>query len=235
MCRPESSSRAFTLIELLTVVAIIAVLVALMLPVFGSVRKQGDSTKCLSNLRQIGVGIVSYANDNDGTLPGPLKFGIFPWWDDQAALACRIVNYIEVEHTRFKKKEDVFVCPATFRLTRNTSDAPHFVANALVPMTDSLLLHQPFGYPFEEFRNTIPKIKTTDYEPMPLSRLTDICDENGPGAAARTWAIKDADRLADKVFRGQPYESLLPASKVHGTHRNALFFDFHVGKTDAEP
>ena len=69
---PPPSRRAFTLVELLVVIAILAILMALLLPTLASAREKGLRTACLSNLRQIGISIHAYANDNDGTIPyGP--------------------------------------------------------------------------------------------------------------------------------------------------------------------
>lgn len=62
----------FTLIELLVVVAIIALLLAILLPSLGSARFQSKLTVCMSNLRQIGTGVHLYAADNRGLIPrGP--------------------------------------------------------------------------------------------------------------------------------------------------------------------
>lgn len=60
---------AFTLVELLTVIAIIALLAAILFPVFAAVRGKARQTVCVSNLKQIGMGIQMYAQDYDGMLP----------------------------------------------------------------------------------------------------------------------------------------------------------------------
>jgi prepilin-type N-terminal cleavage/methylation domain-containing protein/prepilin-type processing-associated H-X9-DG protein len=64
--RCERSPRAFTLVELLVVIGIIAVLVALLLPVLSRSRAAANAVKCLSNLRQIGVGLVMYNTEHQG-------------------------------------------------------------------------------------------------------------------------------------------------------------------------
>ena len=60
---------AFTLIELLVVIAIIAILAAILFPVFGRARENARKTSCLSNLKQIGLGMMQYTQDYDDTYP----------------------------------------------------------------------------------------------------------------------------------------------------------------------
>lgn len=67
--QPASSRRAFTLVELLVVIGIIGLLISILLPTLNRVRAAGNSVKCQSNLRQIGVALRLYAGNNGDLLP----------------------------------------------------------------------------------------------------------------------------------------------------------------------
>ena len=73
----KSSSRksGFTLIELLFVIAIIAILAAILFPVFARARENARRSSCQSNLKQIGLGLIQYTQDYDEAYPNALRNG----------------------------------------------------------------------------------------------------------------------------------------------------------------
>jgi len=77
--RPGPYRRGFTLIELLVVIAIIAILAAILFPVFARAREKARATTCISNLKQLGLAMSMYCSDYDG---------LFPWGVDPADKFC---------------------------------------------------------------------------------------------------------------------------------------------------
>lgn len=102
---------AFTLVELLIVIGIIAILISLLLPVVAKVREQGKQVQCLSNLRALGTATLAYAADNDGFLPATAQIapdastGTYPSNDWLFWQPNRVPNYgnQQFEHSALAK------------------------------------------------------------------------------------------------------------------------------------
>ncbi len=78
--RQPSCIRGFTLIELLVVIAIIAILAAILFPVFAKARSKARQTSCLSNVKQISLALMMYAQDWDDTYPTVNHLTGYDWW-----------------------------------------------------------------------------------------------------------------------------------------------------------
>jgi prepilin-type N-terminal cleavage/methylation domain-containing protein/prepilin-type processing-associated H-X9-DG protein len=100
-CRSKSQGRqaktAFTLIELLVVIAIIAILAAILFPVFAQAREKARQTACLSNTKQLALGVQMYAQDYDECLPvagyngqcrGRWQWQVYPYVKNQSLFTC---------------------------------------------------------------------------------------------------------------------------------------------------
>jgi prepilin-type N-terminal cleavage/methylation domain-containing protein/prepilin-type processing-associated H-X9-DG protein len=99
--------RGFTLIELLVVIAIIAILAAILFPVFARARDKARQTACISNCKQIGTAVMMYAQDYDERYPGRwVGWNLPPKTPRQAYISWRelIQPYV--------KSVDVFRCPS---------------------------------------------------------------------------------------------------------------------------
>ncbi|MEA3400661.1 MAG: prepilin-type N-terminal cleavage/methylation domain-containing protein [Armatimonadota bacterium] len=102
--------RGFTLIELLVVIAIIAILAAILFPVFARAREKARQTSCLSNLKQIALGMRMYIEDYDERLP---------YHYTRPSVGPRY-SIIQVVHP-YIKNIDVWDCPSAALSTRRTS------------------------------------------------------------------------------------------------------------------
>jgi prepilin-type N-terminal cleavage/methylation domain-containing protein/prepilin-type processing-associated H-X9-DG protein len=92
----SDACRGFTLIELLAVVAIISILAALLLPALSKSKEKGKSVRCLSNLRQLAVGSILYANDSLDALPWQERHWTTP------ANPTAVMNYTDPTASNFR-------------------------------------------------------------------------------------------------------------------------------------
>jgi prepilin-type N-terminal cleavage/methylation domain-containing protein/prepilin-type processing-associated H-X9-DG protein len=108
-----SKSEGFTLIELLVVIAIIAILAAILFPVFAQARESARLTQCASNMRQLGVALLSYANDYDDGLPNRRETILVqphpnPCQEVYDENLCRNWKHFVLPYV---KSADIFFCP----------------------------------------------------------------------------------------------------------------------------
>src|SRR5690349_15572194 len=111
----NTSPKGFTLIELLVVIAIIALLAAILFPVFSRARENARRASCASNMKQAALGTMMYVNDNDNRMPNATFGGaagynfsawepIRPYLKSEQVLFCPSMNkYVEQANDLFKQ------------------------------------------------------------------------------------------------------------------------------------
>jgi len=97
--------RGFTLIELLVVIAIIAILAAILFPVFAQARKAARKTTCLNNVKQIGTGVMMYVQDYDESYP-PAQ-----WHMEMPSWASPTYQRVQLLVQPYIKNVNVGICP----------------------------------------------------------------------------------------------------------------------------
>lgn len=164
-------THGFTLIELLVVIAIIAILAAILFPVFAKAREKARQTSCLSNMKQVMLGCVMYRSDYDGKLPR----------NCMAAVGCAAPGWSWNEVIMpYVKNTQVFVCTSVdmawqtcaIGLGRSASGfAGGYAANAGRPGVIGQIGNGPFGNSyhrespresvFRDVANLITVVETT--------------------------------------------------------------------------
>jgi len=154
---------AFTLVELLVVIAIIAILIAILLPVLGRVKEQANRIICLNNHRQLVLGLQYYANDNKGFLPhcnwlGQEDQAKCPGWLYDSAIS---TGGYKTERDlkagalyRYMKSAKIYRCPL---------DSPPFdiLGHTVHPITSYGMNGSVNGYGRE---NPVPFFKLTQFK-----------------------------------------------------------------------
>ncbi len=212
--------RAFTLIELLTVIAIIGILAAILIPVIGKVRQTARAATCASNMRQFAVGFSLFAEDHKGRMvyntrepsrvngpfstSGTLRHNPDHW-------ATHIRPYVTKQQARAgERPPDVMSCPSNPAVIEAGTNAhiSHFAR------TNHLALTPPPP-------NTAPTRATAPLFPSRMS------------APSRVIALVDAQISANNNETYAPHD--LGSSRAdrlssrHGDRVNVMYFDWHIG------
>ncbi|MDB6067807.1 MAG: hypothetical protein JWR26_4015 [Pedosphaera sp.] len=216
--RPAARDHGFTLIELLVVIAIIAILAGLLLPVLARAKQKGQAASCMSNLKQVGLAIQLYADDNRDMLPGPCFQGARASYDQTSGT--ELIYYIATQlgapapgpNTVIAQ---VFVCPGYARSAPNVTSMEgrkcYLLNNSVNPAPTPQV--PPFGYPTLAGAPEIQPIKFATVQTY--------------GAPSAIWAVTDVDKInvPDPTVT---WWTDLPYKPVHGNVRNELHFDWHV-------
>lgn len=210
----KNKGRAFTLIELLVVIAIIAILAAMLLPALSSAKQRAWTTTCNSNLRQIGIGMRMFADDNGEMYPesgSDIYWGTvdhvtqLPSWMEQL--------YPDVGNT------NIYNCPGNIQLPVNMrgpfnyfngARAAFVLANADAPVKGTRILY-PSAYVLSGDTCGIPGQTTGEGQGGsfdPLDADKDDYSQNCVGGSVN----------------GLPFELW----QVHSHGQNILFADGHT-------
>lgn len=199
---------AFTLVELLAVVAVLGVLATFLLPALGSVRMHASSSVSGSNLRQIYTAMYLYANDHGGALPGPVYSGQGPRFDTRSnvSLSAKLEPYLNAEYQSERYGySKIFAYPAWEENTPDPTGPSYQVLRS--PLEDKSLA--PLGVNTSAPNNI--------RGPMSVYELA------AHELAGRHW-IYEIDQQHPWVA-GAGWASRLPPNPVHGDHRNVLMVD----------
>ena len=224
----QNKSAGFTLIELLVVIAIIALLAAILFPVFQRAREKARSATCMSNLKQLGLGITQYTQDYDEGMPSGRWS---PGGQDYCNWTYSIYNYV--------KSKNVFTCPddttnAASVGNNNVPAAPvpisyilntWAVATAVNNYTPSTLAS--FNSPsltlvlLECYGNySDPSL----FIPNNSNEPGDSFSAGGPGAYGASATFMATGNLGGHIFSSYPTNTL----GRHTDGSNYLFADGHV-------
>jgi prepilin-type N-terminal cleavage/methylation domain-containing protein/prepilin-type processing-associated H-X9-DG protein len=218
---------AFTLIELLIVIAVIGLLASLLLPTLNRAKRKAQKAGCLSNLRQIGFSFVMYLGDHDARFPDrrdlktSLPGGYHPWtsWPPSDPRAGWAALTLQDDGASY----DLWSCPgASASPVGNAAQAAQTLLDATnAPVTRYWLWrfdHVDTPVPLDNF-----------WDKGEIQSLSDLQAANNPTTGIPNGA-SDVEIVVDPYFPGTI--ASIPADirgrAVHPGGRNRLFLDWHA-------
>lgn len=212
--------QGFTLIELLVVIAIIAILAAILFPVFGRARENARRTSCSSNLKQIGLGWMQYAQDYDERGPG----------QGEAFLATGQRTAFDLALQPYLKSMQIFECPSdSFSASFNV---PGFAQNAKRSYRHARYVRD-FNCDKPSNDQQGRNLSAFASSAKTLLMADAISCAGGPtGGTAEWWCGSEFNHAGTLAGQGSPYiDSPPPGGVVRGRHLdtdNVLYVDGHV-------
>lgn len=211
---------AFTMVELLVVITIIAVLASLLFSLAIRMRTKASSAISTSNLRQIGTAIASHTADNNGTLPGPVLTDHFPRFQNNALsgqLGWLLKDFLPADPQPENPQPRMFYSavldyPAAKNDAKNPQSRSQPTYVVLSKQTDALTkaTFWPMG-------NYNPNSSGARTPPMTTAQLAARETRGNP------WITE-----IDQVIRPSTARYGAPEEPPHGKSRNTLMFDYSV-------
>ena len=208
----SSRKRGFTLIELLVVVAIIAVLAAILFPVFARAKEKARITSCTNNLRQLGTAFAMYRTDHDGRMP-------WDWYTDDNNITQRWIHLI---YTYAGNNDQVFQCP-THPATDEADWSPPYTTRG--PLSSYYYCHYYLGGVSEgDIKNAAGTIMLMDgwYFPHKTADYTAgmFNSPNANGVVMANWV----NGITDTYVNAE----ILDQMRRHNEGVVAAYLDGHV-------
>ncbi len=232
---------AFTLIELLTVIAIIGILAAILIPVVSAVRDSARSAQCQSNLRQIGTAVHAYMSDRPDSdrLPGPNWIYIRPF--NNVGLGLLLASYLGAHEFRPGAEPqliEVMVCPSYAVIfdieSMEWSDPSGSPAGDVMPYRCNVTQRDERGIALRPFGDGRPLVDGSGFagrggDDAVQPRLMGDLDRYG---TSRVWLLTDSHGNPSTGLTG----TSVPANPPHGngSTRNYLFLDGSVRNLNAD-
>ncbi len=179
--------KGFTLIELLVVIAIIAILAAILFPVFAKAREKARQTSCLSNSKQFALGIMMYAQDYDETMPPSTNLTAI----GGMTLADSVMPYV--------KNSQIMKCPSD---PIGSVDIGSIAAGAGFPLVPGAVTTMSYSINISIFPDIVMFNKMSlPWSVISLAQIEHPAQCPGTFDAEWNWTMANAGQLSRPVWR----------------------------------